>query len=163
MKAEPAEVRFWRYTDTGGDCWEWRAARDASGYGRLQVGRVSALAHRVSWEIANGSLPAGVHVLHRCDNRGCVNPAHLFLGTNAANVADRVAKRRSGGPRGERNTKAKLTAAQIADIRARYVPAPAGHPPRGVRRSAALLAAEFGVSRSTIYHIARRWTWTDPE
>ena len=134
--------------------------RDGSGYGRLQVGRTSALAHRVSWELAHGPVPAGVHVLHRCDNRGCVNPAHLFLGSNADNVADREAKGRSRGARGARNRNAKLNAEQVAAIRAEYVAARPGRPRKGEpARSATVLAQRYGVTPSTIYHIARGWNW----
>ena len=136
--------------------------RDAEGYGRLQIGRVAALAHRVSWEISNGPIPPGQHVLHHCDNRGCVNPTHLFLGTNADNRADCVAKGRQRGAKGERNTKAKLTTEQVAEIRAAYVPAPIGHPRRGdPPRSITVLAERYGVTRSQIYHIVRGWNWKD--
>jgi len=159
VKYEPLDLRFWRKVNKTDGCWLWTAMTDASGYGRIQIGRVAALAHRVSWEMANGPIPAGRQVLHHCDNRPCVRPDHLFLGDNAANVADRVAKKRSRGAVGVRNPKAKLTAEQVAEIRRLYVPAPIGAPPKGERRSAAILAERFGVTRSTIYHIARGWNW----
>lgn len=78
-------------------CWEWKANRDRGGYGRMTVAgtpRKIDSAHRVAWQLTNGPIPDGLWVLHRCDNRGCVNPAHLFLGTRTDNVRDMMAKGR---------------------------------------------------------------------
>jgi len=94
--------RFWKHVapmmdDRG--CWEWAASRQPSGYGQLmeQTKRVPLYAHRLSWQLHNGSIPAGMHVLHHCDNRGCVNPDHLFLGTNYDNILDCKQKGRNNG------------------------------------------------------------------
>lgn len=79
-------------------CWEWGGYRNKWGYGFTRVGGRGSkgiLAHRLSWSLRYGDIPTGMHVLHKCDNPCCVNPAHLFLGTNQDNINDRVAKGRS--------------------------------------------------------------------
>lgn len=151
------EVRFWRHVDRRRDdeCWVWIGGHFPDGYGCFQENGAKR-AHRISWSIANGPVPDGASVLHRCDNPGCVNPSHLFLGTHADNMADKVAKGRQArcGPvnpaRGSGNPAAKLTERDVAAIRARYAAKTA---------TQTRLAEEYGVSQVMVSKIVRRVFW----
>ncbi len=87
-KAEPVSVRFWYFVQKGEDCWSWSGTRNGGGYGLIKVCGQMVGAHRISFELANGPIPAGVWVLHRCDNPGCTNPEHLYLGDRSRNMKD---------------------------------------------------------------------------
>jgi hypothetical protein len=92
--------RFWPKVDRSGGpdaCWTWNASKNNKGYGQIQATGNHRLiyAHRAAWELANGPIPAGMNVCHTCDHPACVNPAHLFLGTQQANMADMARKGRS--------------------------------------------------------------------
>jgi len=148
-------IRFWAKADRSGGpdaCWLWTAAKNQFGYGRFQVAtRLVGHAHRVAYELANGPIPAGKEVCHRCDVRHCVNPRHLFLGTHAENMEDMKAKGRGNGPRrhGSKNPAAKLTDEQAAEIRRR----------RAAGEKLRVIAADFGVSEATVSLLARNLTW----
>src|SRR5581483_2912402 len=96
-------ARFWAKASirSGDGCWEWKGKGSGNGYGGFYAHGKHRLAHRVAWELRNGVIPDGMHVLHHCDNRRCVNPAHLFLGTHNDNMADMCAKGRQA--KGDRN------------------------------------------------------------
>ena len=112
------------------------------------------LAHHVSWELHHGPIPKGLHVLHKCDIPACVNPDHLFLGTQADNMRDKVKKGRQPYRRGEEVQASRLTAQQVVDIRHDYALGVETH------RS---LGKKYGVSHHTIGVIVRRNGWTHLE
>lgn len=144
-------ARFWSYVKKTETCWLWVGAKGPRGYGlfRLQGPGAMSKTHRLSWEWSNGPIPAGLGVLHKCDTPACVNPAHLFLGTQKDNMADCARKRRM--PLGERRHGAKLTVASVIRIRELVMSG----------RSMAGLAREYSVAISTIQSIVhrRKWTW----
>lgn len=127
-------------------CQLWSAAKFRGGYGMFwHSGRMRS-AHRVAYELARGEIPDGMHVCHTCDVRHCVNPAHLFLGTNSENVADKVAKGRLPDMKGVRHPGHKLTEDDVLAIRCDD-------------RSLAVVAAEYGVSKKAVLNIRHRRSW----
>lgn len=145
------EQRFWSKVDKRGDgeCWEWTANRHQKGYGTMRVERKVLKAHRISYELHHGPVPDGLHVLHRCDNPPCVNPAHLWAGTNAENVADKEAKGRGGQPKGSKHHGATLTEEQVIMMRRLHE--------GGMKQKD--LVTQFGVEKSRVSAIIRRRIW----
>ncbi len=146
------EEKFWKKIGKCDEdsCWGWEGCLNKKGYGTWDMAKRKQTAHRWAYIFACGPIPDGMGVLHHCDNPGCVNPKHLFLGTNADNVADKVAKGRQWHPIGELHHKAKLNRDQVLMIREMLESGMPGH----------MLAVQFGVSRTTIYGIrARKDRW----
>lgn len=147
-------ARFWAKVDKRGDdeCWPWLGCRNKLGYGSFGIhSRRTMLAHRVAYEISNGKIPPGVLVCHKCDNPYCVNPKHLFAGSNADNVADCISKGRKPSQPGATNPNAKLSSDQINEIRKLYVDGCKIIP----------LAKQFGVSKSQIWNIVSGREWNE--
>jgi hypothetical protein len=154
-------VRFWAKVvkhDGPDACWEWTACLFHNGYGQIRIAGKNRGAHRVSWEMAHGPIPPETQVLHHCDNRRCVRPDHLFLGTHTDNMRDMSTKGRGRpgltvkperAPRGVRNGNSKLTEDDVREIR---------HLSQG-GVSYADIAIEFGVTAGLIGHIVRRLIW----
>lgn len=117
----PANFFDWVDQSGGPDsCWPWLSGESGRGYGRFSRGGKRRYTHREAYEITNGSVPDGLYVLHKCDNRLCCNPRHLFLGTHLENIADMVSKGRQA--KGERNGHAKYTDEIVAMVIAAYKP-----------------------------------------
>lgn len=147
--AQLAEVlpRIMARTRLGPGCWQWTGPDNGTGYARIGVGGGYAMAHRLVFMANHGPIPPGMVVRHTCDNRRCVNPDHLVLGTQDDNVRDMVERGRC--PRGADHWAAKLTPDTVLEIRARVA---AGERQRDV-------AAAFGVAYITVQRIAQRRTW----
>jgi len=146
------------------DCWEWQGAKTSSGYGNLSWHGLHVQAHRVAYYLTYGGIALDTQfrqdgraekyrrfVLHRCDNRSCCNPNHLFLGSMRANLLDAYAKGRKSQPR-SKHVNAKLSAEQVAYIRHTY--------DIGMAKQTQL-AQQFGVSQRVISLIVRRETYKD--
>lgn len=165
--------RLWSKVDKSGECWEWQGSVSPNGYGHIGFEKKNLSVHRLVYRLTYGEIPKGMLVCHRCDNRRCVRPDHLFLGTQSDNIRDMYAKGRGIKPsaflpetrarglrngahtkpdrvcRGERHGNAKLTEDAVRDIRARYAAGELLTP----------LAREYGVTRQLIQWVVLRKGW----
>lgn len=157
-----AENRFWAKVRKGDDCWEWTGRPYSTGYGMAWVGNRRILAHRYAYQAEVGPIPDGLFVCHRCDNRLCVRPDHLFLGTLQDNHADMVAKGRIAkgdqngmrrhpekARRGEAHGMAVLNEAMVRTIRQEHM---GGKEPSQIARN-------LGVNRGAVRDVLRGKTW----
>lgn len=148
MRKTPIEERFWlKINKLPSGCWEWTGHRDKYGYGHVSHQRRNCLAHRVAYILTHGAADPSLLVCHRCDNRACVRPEHLFLGTHEDNMADSVRKGRSCY--GERNANARLTDRQAREARRLYWEGESlGH-----------LSRTFGISQQNMYRLCMGQRW----
>ena len=139
--------RFWNKVEITDDCWLWTAATTSNGYGSFGLNGCVVYAHRFAYELCIGQIPEDQQVLHSCDNPPCCNPAHLFLGSHADNMADMATKHRNRF--GVSHHNAKLSDIKVAQIRAGYA---AGETQR-------TLAKKYCVNQSCISRSICRLTW----
>ena len=144
----PYEPVFWsKVLKIEDGCWLWQGAKKHDGYGLLnRLGKMK-LAHRYSWELANGPIPEGKYALHHCDNPACVNPEHMYLGSKKDNARDKILRGRDT-TRGEGNIHSRLTEAQVREI----------IPLKGVI-SGCKLAKKYNVNPGSIHAIWRGKAW----
>jgi hypothetical protein len=126
-------------------CWEWRKGTDKDGYGRTRFNGKNAIAHRAAYQILVGPIPAGMCLLHNCDNPACCNPAHLLPGTQKLNYED--ARQKGRASIGERNGMSRLTLAQVRAIR------------NDTRRQVDI-AADYGIQQSTVSAVKIGQNWS---
>jgi hypothetical protein len=143
---ETVAARFWSNVHKGERCWIWTAAKHRYGYGACGKDYGDTRAHRAAWMLTNGPIPKGKVICHKCETKLCVNPAHLFLGTQADNMADNKAKGKSHY--GERAWNVKLTDALVLEM-------------RSLKGTATMreLAERYGVSQPTVWHVLSGRTW----
>ncbi len=155
-KIKPLADRFWIKVNKRGakGCWIWTAAKNNKGYGMIQGETVREFitAHRASWVLHSGKIPKGACVLHKCDTPACVNPRHLFLGSQKENVHDMIAKGRGGGQfkAGSQHQLSKVDKKTAAKICSEYA---------SVRISQENLGAKYGLERHTVGLIIRGQHW----
>ena len=150
---EDFAASFWRKVLKSDGCWEWTASCLTSGYGAFWNGSKVITAHRQSFIMAHGDIPDGLFVCHHCDNRKCVRPDHLFLGTNADNVADMVSKNRVSRVSrcaGVKSPHAKLNDSKVREMRSLAL--------EGVSHKE--ISKRFMISHATANKVIRRLAWS---
>ena len=144
------EERFWAKVKKTSKCWLWLSTVNDKGYGFIGFRKKLISAHRYSYSLHNGEIPSGMHVLHHCDNPSCVNPKHLWIGTNYDNVQDKMRKGRDYDKRNAKNPNAKLTLDLADEIRLLYEKGGYTQPQLG---------RKYGVNRNVIGRIVNNQQW----
>jgi hypothetical protein len=147
------ETRFWEKVNlsnkTSSDCWEWIGLKSSKGYGVFKVDNENVSTHRYSWILHFGNIPNKLYVCHKCDNPSCVNPNHLFLGTQKDNMQDMSKKGRASNSVGTNNPRAKLSDKDVYEIRRLKS--------MGIKSNQ--LVKIFRTPLSTIVNITNNHTW----
>lgn len=146
--------RFWRKVSIKNprECWEWLAAKNNCGYGTFKLTKgKSWLSHRVAYLLEFGEIPKSKYVLHSCDNPACVNPKHLYIGTQFENMRDKSLRGRDYDRNGERNSNAKLTEILVDRLRAEY---------EKRETTQETLSRKFNISPAQVHNIVARKSWT---
>lgn len=128
-------------------CWVWTSYRDKDGYGGFSIEHVTFRAHRVAYMMYVGEIDDGMLICHKCDNPSCVNPDHLYQGTQQKNMRDMRSKNRGAINNGVLCGGSKLSESQVLEI-------------RSLKQSQSAIARKYGVAQSTISLIVNRKTWT---
>lgn len=149
LSMKSIEEKFWAKVKKSDGCWLWIGAKNPAGYGTItkHYGK-NFYAHRLSYQLRHGNIPLGMLVCHICDNPSCVNPDHLFLGTDKDNKRDMINKKRSAS--GEKNFHSKLTTCEVVNIREEYSKGIIGIRP---------LAKKYNVSYTTVQRILKGYAW----
>lgn len=163
--SEKHKARFWSKVEKGTACWRWIGSLSSCGYGKISLRGIVYGAHRVAYFLATGAQPEELSVCHKCDNPCCVNPNHLWLGTARDNALDMLAKNRGNAPKGDRtgprlhpecmkrgedHYRAKLTEADVLEIRRSYSQHEA---------TQQTLADRYNLHQADISNIVRRKRW----
>jgi len=142
---------FWSHVDIQSEheCWNWKLSKDRYGYGKVSIDQVNYITHRVAYEIINGDIPKGKHILHSCDNSICCNPSHLKCGTRFENMQEMVER----GRQGKVKTNPRKLNLEIAEsIRNDFRSGLSKHS----------LAKKYNISRKHVRDILRGWYWKTP-
>lgn len=140
----PIDVRFWPKVNKTDTCWLWDGCLQSRGYGQISFRDKIEYAHRVAYVLTYGEIPSGLYVCHKCDNRRCVNPEHLFVATQQENLSDMVSK-------GRQSLGIKRNNAKLTDSVVRFI--------RKSDETSTALAQKFGVAPRTIRWARSRLTW----